>query len=202
MRLRIFPQGYLDGSCLLYSIMNAYKTLISPEVTISRFYGTNNLELKWRRLVAMAPSIHQYLNGEGSDLFNIRRLDSHVADSLIRNAFVTFMGNRYVFNIQRLSLKQLRSKSDYLNTVVIMSLSDQQQTTCYQHFNHWVVVVGQTGDGLALACSYCLYTGTGYEEHQVSGGAGRFFNNYLPLTELSRSKISESFLFQVQRLER
>lgn len=65
MKSRILTQGHFDGLCLLYAILNAYKTLVKPKITVYEF--RRDTAHKWKNIIYNTPSLHKFASGEGSD---------------------------------------------------------------------------------------------------------------------------------------
>jgi len=63
---KILSQGHFDGLCLIYSVFNSYRSLISPEQTALDFVEQRNT--LWRKVISITPSLHNFVRSDvGSD---------------------------------------------------------------------------------------------------------------------------------------
>ncbi|MBF0273313.1 MAG: hypothetical protein HQL98_14790 [Magnetococcales bacterium] len=194
MELKITPQGFLDGACLLYAVVNACKVLLDPELSVSAFYQKYQMENKWGALIAVVPSPINHLNGSGSALGLKVGLEQQALDAFFGLACNIFSTGRNRLRVKRLTAHNFRRKTDY-RSVVVFAVTEAAQTRCFCNGSHWMVAVARQPETLCLACSSALYCCDPYLE-ECDPATGHFFNNSMPHDQLAN--IYGSSIYQME----
>jgi len=187
LKPRILTQGHFDGFCLLYAILNGYKTLIKPEQTASGF--VQDTANKWCKIISNTPSLHQFASGDGSD-FGIAtdKLDVEVKRVFIETCFKLLTEKtKNEITVAPLEFKNILN-ADLSKSIIIMCL---KETAILEHGSvgdHWVEIVENEFESkkLNVACSYTQHANGFTESKSLSN---RYYNNSLPYIEVKKNRI-------------
>ena len=196
--LKIIPQGFLDGACLLYAVQNAFKALINPELRLTAYYVKYRMESKWQQFVGLVPSPHNFLDGSGSGVgLKTNRQESEVILSMLRNSCPIFSSKAHEFQVRRISIQEFREKKDYRSSVVIFPTTGRASTDCHEYLVHWFVAVGRDSGHLLLACSSAVYAGREYDE-RMDPLTGHVFNDRIKTGRINKTCMGAEYIYQVE----
>ena len=175
-RMKIYQQGDLDNTCLLYSIANAYRALTGRRVDDGRTYG-------WSNIIKITPSISQFLT-DGSEFFeNKDKAEQMIHESIVRNAFEVLSTATYQFDFLKISNNKINT-IDFSNSVVIFCITERAKCKFHRELDHWMVIIDRDETNFLLACSYTrFYRGGDYEEYMIQN-SNRVYNNQISAEEL------------------
>jgi len=189
----VLSQGCLDGACLLYSIMNAHKTLTGKKST-----------KEWVKLISIVPSPTYYLDGNGSVV------DSDVSDNLtekiilstIINSFKLFKNAK--FSVEVKDIIHLKG-CDYKNSVFIFCVAPEKLKSTFNSdrsvSDHWVCAVGKNKDSLLVQCSIAIHnteTKNYYEEKMLNE---RHYNESFSLNHINKKNIFSNMVYKISLVE-
>jgi len=197
---KILTQGIFDGHCLQYAIMNAYKALSKPALSSCAFAAKKTTETKWKNIIAITPSLQNFSSGLGSE-FGISPLV--VADKIIENLFRSYFEviseRKIKYSVSKIQKNQMNNVN-FANSVLIFGLKDKAKTEYYDDVDHWVCAIGTDRNSFLLACSWVLYEReTEYSEQISDMSNGRYFNNTLNFSEISKNHIYENQIFIITK---
>ncbi len=122
MKLYIIQQFIADTMCQPTTILNSYKTLVVPKLTVRAFFHVHHE--KWETLINITPGIYSQLRGGGSDL-GLRKPDGReLIFSLLRNAFQIFSTRQHKFTVERITISKFRRKTNFNKSVVFFRIHD------------------------------------------------------------------------------
>lgn len=207
----ILQQGQLDGFCLLYAVLNAFSAISPREITLKHH------QTLWPRLIGVTPSLHNFASSGSSisDIPNqevdvsIKTLVMHQYADILSHWLKTKWHKKTGYsrvNIEPVSQEgseNIRSWQEALLAspfpvdcaYIVCLQNDTPSVLKYGPTNdHWIAIVGNTGDELAVACSYTAHRRKNkYEENIVeSGGQRRAYNNLITRRLPSTSIVSNS----------
>lgn len=195
----ILQQGQLDGFCLLYALLNAFSAACPNEIENQL---TKDRHTLWARLISVTPSLQNFasfgsvlseLPNKHIDIAIKRLLSRQYAEVLSDWLSHESGGVHKQLNIEPVSIdtpkwyRAVVQEPMAENRSYIACLREKAGTLKYGETNeHWVAVVGSTGDELAVACSYTSHhPGRNYREWTITKGKKkRRYNNLIacPLT--------------------
>lgn len=188
MKKKVLSQGHFDGFCLLYSVLNTYKTLLKPNQSSIKF--TSDHYHKRQKIIAITPSLQNFASGEGSD-FGVSRdkTDINLKERYINDCFfVLTEGMKSKISSKRVSLDEIQN-IDFSNSAVILCLNESAKLEHGEAGDHWISIVGKDiKNSKFLVC--CSYTNLEHENSEViDSDTSRTYNNTLSFFELKKSKI-------------
>ncbi|MBT5228709.1 MAG: hypothetical protein HOM11_00390 [Methylococcales bacterium] len=196
---KIYSQGYLDSACFLYALMNAYKSLVSPQQNIRAFnnqYGHH----KWKKLVAITPSVANFLNGFGSYVdINKPDVDLGIKDSLVDHACKIFSGSKKQFFAEKICMQDIGSV-DFTSSVLIFCERRAAHTSFHQDLDHWLCAVNNHHGQLLLACSFTLYCHDHYQEFTEREFL-RSYNNCIDISGITARTIYQKSVYKLSMSE-
>ncbi|MBF0190711.1 MAG: hypothetical protein HQL99_06115 [Magnetococcales bacterium] len=193
MQLKILPQGWLDGACLLYAMVNASKSLLAPDLGLFAYVGRYRMHERWKRIISITPSPVNYLDRTGSGLTLKPGVEQQVTDAFFEHVFALLNTHRQRFRVRRISGSTFRNKSDY-SSVVVFAVKQEAQTACFSGADHWMVAVGREADALFLACSGAHHFLPYQEERDPA--TGHLYNNSMAVAQLQH--IYDEAIYQVE----
>ncbi|MBF0192697.1 MAG: hypothetical protein HQL99_16410 [Magnetococcales bacterium] len=194
MELKILPQGWLDGACLLYAMVNASKSLLAPNLGLSAYVGRYRMYERWQRIISITPSPVNYLDRTGSGLSLKPDVEQQVNDAFFEHVFTLLNTHRNRFRVRRINASAFRNKSDY-SSVVVFAVKQEAQTACFSGSAHWMVAVGREAGTLFLACSGAHHFLPYQEEREPV--TGHIYNNSMAVAQLQH--IYDEAIYQVER---
>lgn len=202
----IIQQGELDGFCLLYAILNAFKAIYP-----GRFELDQQKKI-WSSLIGVTPSLQNFASF-GSTIADIPNNDTDVAvKALLKNQYSEILTNwlkdkrhnKTGYSSIRIEPVTMDTGQWYRAMLREPFPDDAAYILCFRQAEsrskgvlkhgptneHWVAIVGATDEALALACSYTShYLGSKYAESEISVGTqSRAFNNQTA-KELTSSQV-------------
>lgn len=194
----VLQQGQLDGFCLLYAVLNAFSAVYSKQIEFVQ------MQELWARLISITPSLQNFASFGSS----FSELPNNKIDIVIKQSLVTqyaeilsdWLQSHDKASVSRVSIepvcantpnwyRSMVSEPFPENLAYIACLKRRQKvpTLLYGQTNeHWIAIVGNKGEDLAIACSYTSHhMGDAYKEWDISvGKQKRAFNNLIiePLT--------------------
>lgn len=191
----IIQQGELDGFCLLYAILNAFKAIYPGK------FELDQQKKVWSSLIGVTPSLQNFASF-GSTIADIPNNDTDVAvKALLKNQYSEILTNwlkdkrhnKTGYSSIRIEPVTMDTGQWYRAMLREPFADDAAYILCFREAEsrskgilkygptneHWVAIVGATDEALAVACSYTShYLGSSYIESGVSvGSRTRAFNN-------------------------
>jgi hypothetical protein len=199
MNKKILSQGHFDGFCLLYSILNSYKTLLKPNQSSVSFSSDNSC--KWKKIIGIAPSLQNFASGEGSD-FGVSKdqTDNYLKERFISDCFsVLTEGMKINITSEREQLENIKDV-DFEKSVIILCVNEKAQLEHGAVGDHWISIVGINKDESKYLVA-CSFTNHGQEDaEKVDSKTSRVYNNALSFSELKKSKVYVHSIQKVLRL--
>ena len=196
MESRILIQGQFDGFCLLYSVMNSYKSLVKPRMKATTFVA--NYYNLWNKLINITPSLHNFASGKGSD-FGVARnkTDIEITQRLISSCFSV------VTEEMKIKVKSTPFDTssiidnDFSESVLILCVYQDTLLEYGPIGDHWITVVGVDADQSRLLVS-CSYTPHDYQSvERTDPVTNRAYNNTLELSQITSGNLYKN---SVQRV--
>jgi len=197
---KILQQGHLDGFCLLYAFVNAFKALKYPNRTASWF--VNNQSHVWQKLISVSPSLQNFASGEGSRF----GASTDSTDVILKERFfdlcAAVVGDRKKekFTARRIPASDLATAIGK-NSVALMCLGQEVQTEKCHINDHWVCVVDVDENKYFLACSYTDYLSDNFDKPSVSPGYKRPFNNIIAKQSVNKRTVVEDSVYRFSMAE-
>lgn len=204
----ILQQGNLDGMCLLYSILNAYKILMKDGNTSDVF--SKSIGEKWYKISSIVPSIVNFVSGRGTDFSGVLSPAENilVEESIIRNT-LDILNNNETGNIiaHRKILKSEAQaglvsavvKNLSNDSVIIFALTDKSNTSYYEKTSHWVCAVDHDDENIFLACSYAPIFGS--EEIRSKKYEHRYINNLINKDKFNPTTVEAGSLYVLKLMQ-
>ncbi len=192
VKREILSQGQFDGACLLYAIMNAYKTLTKGK--------TKTCEKKWYKLIENLPSVNSYLNGVGSGGIDLDlEQEIVVTKSIINNAFLLLGGKKH-----RLVVKQLKKITDLKKTklkesvLIFCIINKGLKSTFHKRTikDHWITVVSKDKESCFIQCSYAIHDVNDYREINIDK-SDRYYNDSFKVDNINGKNVHPDFIYSV-----
>jgi hypothetical protein len=149
---KILSQGILDGFCLLYAVLNTYKTFTAPKKSARQFARTTSE--KWRKLIRLSPSLEKFSSGTGS-VFGLSTTSADIAviSNLINSYFSAIEEHtKSKYHVERV-LADEALKTDFSHSMLIFCLRQSASTEHYTGIDHWVCGINIKDSNMLLACS-------------------------------------------------
>ncbi len=198
-RNKILTQGILDGLCLLYAVMNAYKTISNASSSASTFL--DNYHNKWKKIISLTPSLQNFTSGEGSEFGLVTDNANKVAlENLLSNYAAAFSdSSTYKYTVSNLEREDL-SNHNFGNSALVFCLKKSAKTEYYTDANHWVCCIGIEGQKLLLQCSHTYYElENSYKEFCSENFKSRLFNNRIKISEIDNNRIYSESIYSIKR---
>lgn len=202
----ILQQGTLDGFCLLYAILNAFKAIYPGK------FELDQQKKVWSSLIGVTPSLQNFASS-GSTIAAIPndKTDIRIKALLISQyseILTNWLKDKRHNKTQHTRIKiepvtmdtgqwyRAMLREPFPNDAAyILCLQEAASNSegIFKHGptnEHWVAIVGVTDDTLAVACSYTShYLGKSYKESEVNiGSKTRVFNNQI-VQKLTQSRV-------------
>jgi hypothetical protein len=202
----ILQQGELDGFCLLYSILNAFKAIYPGK------FELDQQKKVWSRLIGITPSLQNFASS-GSLIAAIPNNEMDVRiKSLLMNQYSEILTNwlkdkrhnKSPYTVIKIEPVTMDTGQWYRAMITEPFPDDSAYILCLREADnkgektlehgptteHWVAIVGPVGFNLAVACSYTSHTlGKIYSEDEVYiGSKTRAYNNQI-VQKLTNSKV-------------
>jgi hypothetical protein len=211
MKPKILSQGILDGACLLYSIMNAYKSL-SPdyqEESAEHFMESGDCKEKWDTIVSTVPSAFGYFRGKGSNGLGFDSSDErYFTHRTVKDSFHLLGAGKKKYTVfENIKLSDI-VKTNFSNSVIILCCKnyDKKEDTYGVHSiqydkriisDHWICVVGKKDNSLLIQCSLVIHTEKKYEE--IEAPYKRVYNDSFDLKQIKRNRIYERLIYKISK---
>lgn len=207
MPTTILHQGHLDGFCLLYAIMNAYKALGAEDKKQPAHRFVADHQGDWSRLIGLVPSLHNFASGEGSDF----GVSTNANDVFVKDAFIRACANTLTERLRtrqleadRIDIKEIAA-TDFRDSVIVFCVSEKAR--CENHregIDHWMTMVGEDDGHYLLACSYTWQNADDDNPYAelLDPATGRYFNNRLRKADVKPSKVYENAIYRFQLMDR
>ena len=168
MTHKILSQGVLDGECFIYSIMNAYKTLICPDISAIQFMISEPKDKsgrsKWEYIIRTCPQAIDMLVGKGFTEY-ITGIPTNYIEKIIDNqykntlitAFDILSGTESEFSVDRISIEEI-NKFNFEKSVIILPIVKKIKTIRGNDIsNHFICINGRNGNEFNIMCSYSIH---------------------------------------------
>lgn len=194
---KILSQGAFDAACLLYAIMNAYKSLKSFK---SKSISSNDFAVEekevWNKLVKLVSSPLNMFNGKGSSYcFNNNEVEATF--NFVRKAIKLFdQSNSY--SIRKISIDDLLNL-DFEDSVVIICYTEDGVSSPLNNTiisDHWVCAIGGENGSICVQCSFTSQLSSSYKEEKEPA-TERYFNQKISVKQLNPSKIAEDYIYLI-----
>lgn len=204
MGYKIIAQGFLDGACYLYSIINAYKALVFPDMDIEAFYDMEHKNesglRKWETLIRVSSGTTEMLAGVGFFYYFTRFKNTNAfsafeaqCNHFTRLAFALLADDDHQFTVSGLDLTACHT-ADFRNSVVILPVIKKIPSLAGNEIdNHWICITGRGADTFQIACSYsihCLPGGQYFE--RLDAQANRYYNNLIRVGDINESTLDKA----------
>jgi len=200
---KILQQGHLDGFCLQYTVVNAFKALKYPTKTANWF--VENQKHVWEKLVMVTPSLHNFASGKGSYF----GCSTDKTDVILHERFLDLCAaavsdkKKEHYSIRRIVIEDV-SEAITKDSVVILCLRQEVSTKRCSIGDHWVCVVDTDDKDFQLACSYSEYLPKLNREEflgdDVSHGFKRPFNNAIAMKDVNKNKVFENSVYRFEMM--
>lgn len=197
---KILTQGVFDGFCLIYAVLNCVKALNAPGESAISF--SKKMGAKWRKLIAVTPSLENMANGYGSSFgLTTSSGNAQVTKSVIENYLQALNEKSKDSSFQVTAInKESIDIVDFDQTVLLFCLRPKSKTGCYSDIDHWVCGVGEANKDLLIACSYVQHMkGCSYFETKDIE-TGRFWNNSMALNHAKGNHIYDDLLYAISKV--
>ncbi|ACT48181.1 hypothetical protein [Methylotenera mobilis] len=186
-QVRILQQGHFDGFCLLYAIMNSFKSI--TESNASAEYFSYKYSTEWKNIISITPSIHEFANGNGSNFVNVNiKTELPLLDTFINTSFsiLTKKNEKQKISAVRISRSEI-SSLDFKSSAVIFCTKEKAKTEHTEGLDHWLCIVGKKNNKYLLACSYTSHciNPCQYNE-KLDRKTSRIYNNTINEEELNQ----------------
>lgn len=214
MAHKILSQGVLDGTCFIYSIMNAYKTLVSPDISAIEFMISEPKDKsgrsKWEYIIRTSPQAIDMLVGKGFPEY-IGGIPTNYTDKIIDNqyrntlimAFDILCGTEHEFSIDRISIDEI-NKFDFEKSVIILPIVKKIKTILGNDIsNHFICVNGRSGDNLHVMCSYSIHKLESKEYMEsIDHRYNRYYNNMIGIKDVNRDVVHKGInsIFKISKI--
>lgn len=202
----ILQQGNLDGMCLLYSIMNAYKVLTQDKMTSHEF--TVKAFGAWKKIVSSLPWPQNFLNGAGTNFReSLSASDNITMEEAIIRRTLTILNHgeakKVVFSKISVSTKidlfdEIISSNVTGQSVLIFVVSKFNITSVGKKelidISHWLCAVDSTDTETLLACSFAPVMGA---VEQESSRLKRPYNNKMYIADFNNANIELTSLYKL-----
>lgn len=192
---KILSQGAFDAACLLYAIMNAYKSFKSKSMS-SNYFAVEEKEV-WNKLVKLVSSPLNMFNGKGSSYcFNNNEVEATF--NFVRKAIKLFdQSNSY--SIRKISIDDLLNLYFADSVVIICYTEDGEISSPLNNTiisDHWVCAIGCEDRSICVQCSFTSQLSSSYKEKKERT-TGRYFNQKISVKQLNPSKIAEDYIYLI-----
>jgi hypothetical protein len=212
---KILSQGAFDGACLLYAIMNAYKSFRKKTLSSSIYVEEENET--WEKLVKLVPSPLPMLKGKGSSSCfgrnEIRGIDDFVEKAIrLLNRVEKFrvgkrkttraFRNLHKFRVEKKSIDCLinTKKTDFVKSIAIFCYTKKGKIRSSLNnteiSDHWVCAIGREDRSINVQCSFTSQLSTVYRE-QKDETTGRYYNQKISVAQLNPVKIEEDYIYWI-----
>jgi hypothetical protein len=199
MKQKILTQGHLDGFCLLYSIMNSYKTLTNQNELATKFAFKLKNKKKWRDLISITPSLHNFASGEGS-VFGLKdKAEIEFKNSFISSCFHTLSDTKLKLVPIPIRFNEVL-ETDFTDSCVIICLKSGTKLEQSESGDHWVSIVGfnVSENKILLTCSYTSHEKGLTENEDVQ--TNKIYNNAISLDEFKARNIYVNEIYKVSKI--
>lgn len=192
---KILSQGAFDGACLLYAMMNAYKSFKNKSMSSSRF-AEEEKEV-WEKLVKVVRFPLSMFNGEGSSsCFDKSEVESTY--NFVKRAIRLFNLSDS-FSVEKISIGNLVD-TDFAKSIVIFCYTEKAQIRSplnnTEISDHWVCAIGREDRSICVQCSFTSQLSTRYREQKIET-TGRYYNQKISIKQLDSSRIAEDYIYLI-----
>ena len=197
---KILSQGSFDGACLLYALMNAYKSFKGKSISSSVF-AEEEKEV-WKQVVNEVNSPKEIFNGNGSSSC----FGENEVESTYR--FVKKVVNMFEFDqilkVKRILIKELLN-IDFSNSIAILCYNEngniKSSLNGTEISDHWVCAIGFKQKSICVQCSFTSQLSTSYREckHDKSG---RYYNQKISIKQINPVNIAHEYIYLISRKNR
>lgn len=199
---KILQQGMLDGLCLPYSVLNAYKALLRPDQESWKFSKELLIDSHvWREIVSALPWLEYFCNGDGTAFEDIVGVEDNVRiEGVIVNSITSILSRSISeAKVRSYPLVMPPHKDIYrllydkisASSVVIFSITEKSKFLgIHFRLNHWLCAVDACDDIVNLACSFSPFF---HAEERKSPSLYRHYNAYISREELNRQTKAGDF---------
>jgi hypothetical protein len=211
MLRKILSQGIFDKACFPYVIMNAYKTLFYPEMSINEFVYQKSVEKQWEYIISMFPRANEMLAGHPFDdyifslpmnLNNQWDIVFNEIDHIYKTAFSFLSDDDHKISFTKISIDSIIN-FDYSNSVILFSVTNPILTLSGNKIReHWICLNGATEDKIHIVCSSSInkVDSDKYNEY-FDDKTNRYYNNMIKIDDINKNQVLVNAIYQVTNVK-
>lgn len=203
MSNRIISQGCYDTACFPYSIMNAYKTLIKPEIQIFEFLESVEI---WQSIMKLYPQPGTLISNEyffshfiNSGLENVDPLIDMQFDHILDSAMNILDLHNIKLRWAKLNLNDIK-EFDFSNSAILVTLEKPVETEagCILQ-NHSICLNGRNDEYYNMACSFTIHSVPYASYYEKRDESNRYYNNRIKIDDLNEDTIgaAKSMIYSI-----
>jgi hypothetical protein len=196
----ILSQGIFESSCLIYSIMNAYKTLFYPEMSIIEF--RKSWKIKWENIISMYPRANDMIAGHAfpdyifslpMNINNQWDIVLNETDHILKTAFIFLSDDDHKISFNKINIDSIIN-FDYSNSVILLSITNEVLFLSGNKIKeHWICLNGSTEDKIHIVCSYSINNidQDKYNEY-FDDKTRRYYNNMIKTEDINETNLDKA----------
>jgi len=179
--------------------MNSYKTLTSQNELATKFAFKLKNKKKWRDLISITPSLHNFASGEGS-VFGLKdKAEIEFKNLFISSCFNILSDARVKLESTPISFNEVL-KTDFTYSCVIICFKSGAKLEQSESGDHWVSIVGfnLSENKILLTCSYTSHEKGLTENEDIE--TNKIYNNAITLDEFKARNIYANEIYKVVKI--